>query len=70
MAEKKWTTAAVKSKVEWEGGILDTLYWGLMSNDIEDGPLKELWAKLEQAEPIFNAINRILDETPYSTEED
>jgi hypothetical protein len=46
--------ADVKAKVEWEGGIVATLNYGLRSEDIADPALAKLWA-----EAI--AINRDLD---------
>lgn len=53
-------------KVEWEGGILEAVDYGLKPEDAPEGPLRELWAQLVAQyaliEPIMRKVQRALDD--------
>lgn len=34
------------AKIEWEGGIIDALDYGLKPDDCEPGPMRDAWAAL------------------------
>jgi hypothetical protein len=42
-----YTRDLLASKIQWEGGIIATLEYGLRSEDIEDGHLRVIWRDLE-----------------------
>jgi hypothetical protein len=62
MASEKWSIEEVRNKIEWEGGILDTLFWGLRADIIADEELSSLWAELEKIEPLIRRIEAIIYE--------
>lgn len=45
------------AKVEWEGGVLATLEWGMRSEDIADEGLAADWRELER---LYDAIRPLL----------
>jgi hypothetical protein len=53
-------------KVEWEGGILGALEYGIRHEEIDDPELAALWRRLEtiydQLRPCMRAANRLLFE--------
>ena len=61
------TPARFAAKVEWEGGILEALDYGLAPADVTEGPLRDLWSKLSslyrQMQPILAEAQRALDDT-------
>lgn len=58
-----WTNQEVANKVDWEGGIIEALYWGLRSDDIADPDLSAAWAELETTvPPILDRIRNLLPE--------
>ena len=46
-ATRLMTARAVAQKIQWEGGILGALEYGLRSDEIEDPELATLWRRLE-----------------------
>ena len=58
--EEKWTVQEVRDKVDWEGGIFETLRWGLSANRIKDPKLAALWEKLEEVEEVVRQIEKII----------
>lgn len=44
---KKFTARELAQKVEWEGGPLDAVEYGIHADEIDDPELRELWRKLE-----------------------
>jgi hypothetical protein len=52
------------AKVEWEGGVLATLDYGLRSDDIADPELRQAWADVESAyramTPLVQRVTRLL----------
>lgn len=53
----------LRHKIEWEGGVLDALQYGIHASDIDDPELRALWAELEAANakvgPAVSTINHI-----------
>ena len=66
--EEKWTNEEVKDKMEWEGGVIDLLRWGLLSEQIADPVLADLWAQLEKLEPVIDAIEDVLSSVDVDEE--
>jgi hypothetical protein len=72
----KMSTADVAAKVEWEGGLVETIcYYGLPASEIADPRLAELWATAASAfdahlRPVLEDIERLLDEAPTDAEAD
>lgn len=65
----KYTTLAdVAAKIEWEGGIYETLTYGLHHQDIDEGAMPELhaaWKALEEVyelhfRPAVDAVGQLL----------
>ena len=59
------THQEVADKIGWEGGILATLECGIKSSDIEKGPLRDEWKKLEllykSFGPLIEKIESMVD---------
>jgi hypothetical protein len=51
-------------KVDWEGGVLSALEYGIRSEEIDDPELATLWRRLEcvyeQLRPSIRLANRLL----------
>lgn len=47
----------VANKIEWEGGIISALEYGIHADDIEDEELANLWEQLEQA---YNPVHKLI----------
>lgn len=67
------TPAEFAGKVEWEGGVLDALDYGLRADDLDDSnpELKAAWRDLarrwaEDFEPGLRNVERMLDELEQS----
>lgn len=60
MSNYTWSNKEVADKVNWEGGIVPTLEWGLLHTDISDPTLAALWEELEKIGPILRQIEEIL----------
>jgi hypothetical protein len=64
----KMSTADVAAKVDWEGGLVETMcYYGLSASDIADPRLAELWATAKNAfdthvRTVLEEIERLLDD--------
>lgn len=48
-------------KVGWEGGILETIDYGIGSSDIEDVEVARIWAQLEELHAQATPLMAILD---------
>lgn len=59
------TAADFASKVEWEGGVMEALDYGLKPADAPEGPIRDAWARLyqlwQQLSPIADEVSRLLD---------
>lgn len=55
-------------KVEWEGGVLGALEYGIRSEEIDDPELSTLWRRMEglydQLRPSIRLTNRLLGDKP------
>lgn len=64
----KLSEEAFAGKVEWEGGVLDALEYGLRAKDLEnpDSELGIAWRTLEEAwwamEPLIRKAEELLEE--------
>ena len=60
------------AKIEWEGGILETVDYGIKAGDMPGGDteLTEAWAKLEasygETSRLADAVQELLDARPLS----
>ncbi len=60
--------AALAAKIEWEGGLMEALDYGVKTADMPEGDeaLAEAWAALEAAhkalEPLAAAVEALLPE--------
>lgn len=54
------------AKVNWEGGVMDALAYGLKPSDAPEGPIRDLWTQAhalwEQLDPIRYDLGILLDE--------
>ena len=68
MSDRFADRAAVRDKIEWEGGLMESLDYGLRAADMPEGDteLIEAWGKLYDAfhslEPLTAAVQKLLDE--------
>lgn len=67
MADAKPISAKrLADKVEWEGGVLAALEYGIRSEQIDDSELRSLWSDLEQRyrslTPLVSQIGERLDQ--------
>ncbi len=66
-SDRKVPTGDVAAKVEWEGGLVETIgYYGLPASEIADPHLAELWAMAarvfnELLRPVLEEIEGLLD---------
>lgn len=64
------------TKVDWEGGIVDALDYGLHADDLDDepdtAPLKQAWAELERIyrDQLGPAVEKVRALLPDSGDED
>ena len=52
------TVQEIANKIQWEGGILDAVEYGIHATDIEDEDLAELWSELEFE---YESVKEIVD---------
>lgn len=59
-----WTKQEVANKIDHEGGLVETLMWGLSSKDIADDLLARAWKELEDLNlrAVFARIEILLPE--------
>lgn len=66
MIEKPMTESDFISKIDWEGGIIGALEYGLTADDVEPGSMRDAWRKLDELwAPMEDAIadvQAIIDE--------
>lgn len=77
MTEQPMTPANFNAKIEWEGGIIEALDYGLKPADAPEGPLRDAWTRAydlwQQMEPVIREIDELLeaiDEEPTGDEDD
>ena len=63
-----YTRDLIASKIQWEGGVIASLEYGIRSADIEDVHLRVIWRSLEtlydQMRPLIVEFNRALKAEP------
>jgi hypothetical protein len=75
MSDRYESRRDVWNKVQWEGGILEALEYGIRVDDLPEGDaeLAELWQRLEDAydalEPIQKAIEALLEDSEDDEDE-
>lgn len=57
-----YTRANLKAKVEWEGGVLAALDYGIKPEDIEGDELRDAWEAVRAAYIALNPLIRIVEE--------
>jgi len=68
MSDRFENRAALAGKIEWEGGLMEALDYGIKTEDMPEGDteLIEAWSKLEAAyravEPLAEAVDKLLPE--------
>ena len=72
MSDRFTSREHLADKIQWEGGILEAVDYGIKTEDMPEGDteLTEAWAKLEatwkQLSPLADAIAKMLDDRPLS----
>lgn len=66
MAELSQEELDFLAKIEWEGGIVDALEYGLTEDDLPDCELRDLWtevrARYQEIEPSIYRIHDLIEE--------
>lgn len=68
MSDRFKSRADLAGKIEWEGGLMDALDYGITTDMMpeDDAELAEAWAKLEAAfkavQPLAEAVEKLLPE--------
>ena len=66
MSDRFTSREHLAAKIEWEGGILEALDYGIRTGDMPEGDteLAEAWEKLEaawkQLNPLADAVTELL----------
>lgn len=72
--KKRMTESDFAAKIEWEGGIVDALEYGLKYSDCEPGELRNAWEKLEvkwaTIQDEINAVEDILNQIEEEEDEE
>ena len=68
MSDRFKSRAALAGKIEWEGGVMEALDYGIKTEDMPEGDteLIEAWDRLATAyhelEPLADAVAKLLPE--------
>lgn len=66
MVTKSYDRDLLKYKINWEGGVLAALDYGLRPEDIEDERLRVAWAELRELHgrirPLMKSFEQLLHE--------
>lgn len=61
----KLNNEQLANKIDWEGGIIAAIEWGIHAGDIEDPEVASLWAEIEVGYsllyPAFSRLNELLE---------
>jgi hypothetical protein len=67
MTDKRYDRDLLASKIQWEGGVLAALDYGLRSDDIRDPDLRAAWQRLQnlhaELRPLVRDFERRLGTT-------
>ena len=72
MSDRFESRAALAGKIEWEGGLMESLDYGITTEMMPEGDaeLTEAWSKLEAAyravEPLAEVVEKLLEDRPLS----
>lgn len=61
---EQWTKHEVANKVEWEGGVIQAMMWGITPDMIADHDLAAAWAKVHAVLPTIHEIYNLLPDSP------
>ena len=67
MSDRFGSRAALRGKIDWEGGIIEALDYGIDTHDMPEGDteLAEAWGKLATAyralAPLTDAVDKLLE---------
>lgn len=57
----------LRGKVDWEGGVLDAIEYGIKPAEVPEGELRDLWTQAcalhEQLDPVLERIGKLLDQS-------
>jgi hypothetical protein len=72
MSDRFSSREHLAAKIEWEGGILEAVDYGIKTEDMPEGDaeLTEAWAKLEasfaETSKLADAVEKLLEDRPLS----
>lgn len=49
------------NKIEWEGGVIDALEYGIKTDDFDNTELRRIWRMLESYGKEIGKLSRIID---------
>lgn len=52
---------ATLNKIEWEGGVLEALYYGIKSDDFDNMELRQAWKELEEHNKEIEKLSPVVD---------
>jgi hypothetical protein len=65
------TESDFAAKVEWEGGVIDALEYGLLPGDVEPGQLHDAWAalyaKYQDFKPLLYRVEGLVENASEET---
>ena len=72
MSDRFEDREALAAKIEWEGGLMEALDYGIKTDDMPEGDteLTEAWAKLEasfrETSRLAHAVEKLIEDRPLS----
>jgi len=61
---EQWSKSEVARKMDWEGGVIETMRWGLSPDMIADHDLAAAWAKVYAILPLIDEIYNLIPDSP------
>lgn len=52
---------ATLNKIEWEGGVLEALDYGIKSDDFDNMELRQVWKELEEHRKEIEKLSPVVD---------
>jgi uncharacterized protein (DUF1800 family) len=66
MSDRFESREALAAKVEWEGGVMEAVDYGIKAEEMPDEELRALWADLQvkykAADEVSSKINALLED--------